>query len=259
MEDIDVVDLTKKEKLKKFFCPDFYKSFLSIILYYFVFNNFAEVIMLPLKNILKENFPGKEAIGSAIVNVSIYGVILIALLLINKGELKKCYNKIKDTSRASLFFFVSLIVMFVVNIVAALTSRMIINLESTNQETINSTLSNPYAYMIYTPCVVIMGPLVEEFIFRKSYFGVFKNNYLALVISSVVFGAMHITTSYPMLAAVYPPVQAFGYMLAIGIPYFAMGFTFGMIYIKSDRNLLASTAVHIFNNFTATCLALLII
>ncbi|MCR5787155.1 MAG: CPBP family intramembrane metalloprotease [Acholeplasmatales bacterium] len=259
MEDIDVVDLTEPNKIKKFFNADFYKSLLAILVYYFVFNAFDRIIVIPLKVFFNHPFEGRDAIFVAAVNVSIYLVLFISLLAIHHNELKKDFKRIKDTNKAAIFFFLSVIAMFFVNMFAAIISRSIIQMESTNEATINSTLSNPYAYMIYAPCVIIIGPIVEEFIFRKSYYGVLKNKYLFLIISAIIFGGMHITTSYDTLRLTYPALQAFGYTLAIGIPYFAMGLTFGVIYLKSDRNLIASIAVHILNNFTATVIALIIL
>lgn len=108
--------------------------------------------------------------------------------------------------------------------------------ESINQMTIVRMLnSNGVIFIILS--AVLIGPIVEELIFRKSIFGLIKNQYVALAASSFIFGAIHLTAEASISAA-----------LINGISYFAMGLIFGYIYIKNDKNIMAPIAVHILVN-----------
>jgi membrane protease YdiL (CAAX protease family) len=108
--------------------------------------------------------------------------------------------------------------------------------ESVNQMTIVRMLnSNGVIFMVLS--AVIIGPIVEELIFRKSIFGLIKNQNVALVLSSVIFGAIHLISEASLAEA-----------LINGISYFTMGVIFGYIYLKNDKNIIASIAVHILVN-----------
>lgn len=108
--------------------------------------------------------------------------------------------------------------------------------ESVNQMTIVRMLnSNGVVFMVLS--AVIIGPIVEELIFRKSIFGLIKNQNVALVTSSLIFGAIHLISETSLAVA-----------LINGISYFTMGAIFGYIYIKNDKNIIAPIAVHILVN-----------
>lgn len=111
--------------------------------------------------------------------------------------------------------------------------------ESVNQMTIVRMLnSNGVIFIVLS--AVIVGPIVEELIFRKSIFGLIKNQNIALIVSSLIFGAIHLTAEASIAEA-----------LINGICYFAMGIIFGYIYIKNEKNIIAPIAVHILVNLVS--------
>ena len=74
--------------------------------------------------------------------------------------------------------------------------KQILNLgtdTSTNQSAINSILDSNGAFLMIISAVVI-GPLVEEIIFRKVIFGLIPNDILAIIVSSTLFGLVHVTS-----------------------------------------------------------------
>ena len=95
--------------------------------------------------------------------------------------------------------------------------------------------SNGIVFIVLS--AVLIGPVVEELVFRKSIFGLIKNNTIAILVSSIIFGAIHLTAE-----------ASFAEALINGISYFAMGLVFGFIYIKNQRNIMAPIAVHILVN-----------
>mgnify|MGYP003307871285 CR=1 FL=1 len=86
----------------------------------------------------------------------------------------------------------------------------------------------------------ILGPLCEELVFRKAFFSVCKTKEMGILLSSLCFGLIHITSSigqYDWLS-----------MILMTIPYVASGVAFGIIYIKNDCNIVVPTIVHMLSN-----------
>ncbi len=107
---------------------------------------------------------------------------------------------------------------------------------SLNQLTIENSLnSNGLFFMILS--AVILGPVTEELIFRKAIFGLFKKPYVALLVSTLSFGLVHVLREQTITAAIIN-----------GISYFTMGLVFGLIYIKYEKNIYAPLLVHILSN-----------
>ena len=88
----------------------------------------------------------------------------------------------------------------------------------------------------------VIGPVIEEMIFRYSIFKIFKNKKTALIVSSICFGLVHISLSLSDLFFI--PV------------YCGMGYIMGKFYYDTN-DLRYSTAIHIFNNSFEVLIALL--
>ena len=111
-----------------------------------------------------------------------------------------------------------------------------LNVSMYNQDTLISLL-NDYKLLtiIY---IVLIGPIVEELVFRYSFSTFIKNDHLFLLISSLTFAIIH------------------GVGI-ITILYFLMGVALGYIYLKTNKNIVASTIVHIINNLISVILMLI--
>ena len=112
---------------------------------------------------------------------------------------------------------------------------------SANQSAIETIVFSPYGILMII-FIVIIGPIVEELIFRKSIHQVLRSfklpTWLVLVISSVLFGLIHVIGAGDF-------VQVF--------PYIFMGLTLGWLEIKT-KNIYPSIFVHIFNNAVAVAM-----
>ena len=118
---------------------------------------------------------------------------------------------------------------------------------SLNQLTIENSLnSNGLFFMILS--AVILGPVTEELIFRKAIFGLFKKPYVALLVSTLSFGLVHLLSETSITSAIIN-----------GISYFTMGLVFGLIYIKYEKNIYAPLLVHILSNAISIIAILFII
>ncbi|PKK93747.1 MAG: hypothetical protein CVV61_03015, partial [Tenericutes bacterium HGW-Tenericutes-6] len=108
--------------------------------------------------------------------------------------------------------------------------------DSLNQQVIVEALRSNGIVLIFISAVII-GPVVEELIFRKAIFGLISNDKVALAVSTFIFGAIHLLGEASILEA-----------LVNGVAYFVMGFVFGYIYLKNNRNIMVPIIVHVLSN-----------
>ena len=126
--------------------------------------------------------------------------------------------------------------------------------QSENQNSIVDMLSSPQrlAVMLYCVILIVIAPIVEELIFRKSMFGFMRKYNFSknkkIIISGILFGGIHVATSILVMIIESAPINEIGTEMLLGIPYIVMGFVLGFIYSDSDENVVVPTLVHMFNN-----------
>ncbi|MFH0767671.1 MAG: CPBP family intramembrane glutamic endopeptidase [Bacillota bacterium] len=192
--------------------------------------------------------------GSALLNFLIYLTLLPVLILLLKFEFVGDFKEFKVIKNQWISIIViGYLYLMLGNILSGYASDFLGDLfnlapaEAVNQMTIIRALNSSGAIFMVLSAVV-MGPIVEELVFRKSIFGLFKSDKMGLVVSSVLFGSIHLIGEVSILAA-----------LVNGISYFVMGFIFGYIYLKNNRNIMAPIAVHILSNLISIVALLLIL
>ena len=104
---------------------------------------------------------------------------------------------------------------------------------SGNETSIRSLLDQFPIYMVFS--AVVFAPIVEEIIFRKTVKNVFDKKYLYIILSGLIFGALHISD-----------YSNFNEIL-LGIPYVIMGIDFAYIYYKSN-NIFTTITLHSIHN-----------
>lgn len=192
--------------------------------------------------------------GSAFLNFLIYLVLLPILLYMLRVEISGDFKAFKDMkSQWISIIVIGYLYLILGNVISEYASDFLGDIlelapaEAINQMVIMRALNSSGAiFMILS--AVIMGPIVEELIFRKSIIGLFKSNKMGLIVSSVLFGSIHLIGEPSILAA-----------LVNGISYFVMGFIFGYIYLKNNKNIMAPIAVHILSNLISILALLFII
>ena len=102
---------------------------------------------------------------------------------------------------------------------------------SVNQETLNSL---PLYFTM--PAAIIYAPIVEETIFRGVIRKLVKNNILFIIVSAILFGAIHVTGESSFYMAVVH-----------SLPYVSMGAILAYVYTKTN-NITASMTVHATQN-----------
>ena len=188
--------------------------------------------------------------------IGVYSIIFVVLVYFLRkvfvNDLLRSKSNIKLTlKKAALGIVYVYVASYICNFI--LTMLNVVD-QSENQNAIVDMLgsSQKFAVMIYCLILIVIAPIVEELIFRKSIFGFLRKfnltNTKKIIISGVLFGGIHVATSIlVMIIESAPTVEIFTEVL-LGIPYIVMGFVLGYIYSESDENVVVPTLVHMFNN-----------
>ncbi len=259
-------ELNIKNKIIKYFDNTFIIGLFSIICYYFVFNDFGTILVYIIRSMFSsiQINTNSYAAYRALSNAIIYMFLFVILIYLNKSFIKEDYNKYHDQGNLTLYVLIFVCFAFFLNLASSVWARQITNgldiSTSENQSSIDSIMDYLPGVLIFAPITVIVAPIVEELIFRKSFFNIIKNKYLALLISAFVFGTMHVTSTYSLLLTKgYSITDSLYYTFGFGLSYYAMGISFGLSYIKSDKNILVPIAIHMANNFVATAASIILI
>jgi uncharacterized protein len=181
--------------------------------------------------------------GLSVVNFIIYIIMLPLMLYFMKQDIVYDFEELKMKRQEILIPVILGYVMIIAgNYVSQLLSSFFARLldvvpsEAINQTTIiNALQSQGVVFMLLS--AVILGPIVEELIFRKAIFGLIKSDKIALLVSTLIFGTIHLINEASIAEAIIN-----------GVSYYMMGFVFGYIYLKNDRNIWIPTIVHIVSN-----------
>lgn len=164
-----------------------------------------------------------------------YLAVTITFLCVYYRPLKERIKKM--TKKDFIYALAGSIVLILANVI--LYKLLIgINAEMKNQETIIEAYKNSKALMMIS--VILFAPFAEEMVFRYSLSTFIKNDTIFVIVSSLIFGLMH----------------------GIGISsviYIALGIILSLIYLKTNKNVIASTIAHILNNAFAMITILIMI
>ena len=157
------------------------------------------------------------------------------LLLVYRKELVKDVKDFKENykdyiPKYIIYYLGGVILMGIINIILM---HFTGNQTSGNEETIRLYIEKYPLYMLFS--TVFYAPFVEEIIFRKSIRNIFKNKYLSIIISGLIFGVAHISNFGDVTEWLF------------GIPYIIMGLDFAYIYYKSD-NIFTTMSYHLLHN-----------
>jgi membrane protease YdiL (CAAX protease family) len=111
---------------------------------------------------------------------------------------------------------------------------------SANQANVQALLQQVPPWLI-VPLLVVVGPFVEEYIFRHLLIGKLSrrvNIWVCCAVSTVLFAALHIVGQEALT-------------LPVLMPYLAMGATLVFVYVWTGKNLMFSYFVHAAKNLLA--------
>ena len=177
-------------------------------------------------------------------------VLVIVLLYIK--DLKKEFIDFKNNYQKYFkenikYWFIALAVMYVSNFVIAMIKYQTTGeiTSSENENTIRETLMLAPVYTFVSAS--LFAPILEELTFRKSLRKIFSNKVLFIIISSLIFGSLHvITNNFTTLDLLYL------------ILYCAPGVAFAYILVKTD-NIFNTMSLHLLHNTILMILQLILL
>lgn len=226
--------------------------FYILIMYYLFDATYLKIILGIAEKIGHQSvkaMPDRDkAIIDGFINLAVYGLLFVVIFASSFEEnimLFKKATKPNPIKFLALWFGI----FYVVNMVVSIVSAAMYNDISENQKSINSVINaSPIACIEFTIAACIFGPFVEEMVFRKSMFDLIKNKWAALVISSLLFGSIHIFSSN------VKPI----YYIPLAMPYVVTGAIFGLMYEKGNRNIWLPIMLHSFINLISIIMNLML-
>lgn len=182
--------------------------------------------------------------GSPISSLLIDLIFIISLFFIFKKELlaeAKIFNKNKLKNAYIAFFY------WVLGSLAMLITSIIIN-ELFPINTLNDNmvklLINKYLIAM-SISTIVFTPIIEDIIFRFIPRQLIKNNFLFILISSLIFSSIHL---------LFKITTIYDYLLII--PYSCMGIALAASYVKT-KNVYTPIMLHMFHNLFVFILTIL--
>ncbi len=217
---------------------------------------------LPLQPNQLLNFDMLNGYNGHISNLGIFLSILIPFMILtpmlvylSRKEIKEDYVLLKVEGRRFFFLNIAVYTLVLVAVIVAM-SRLTMTLSLTVFEQtyhmpaflsfINMNSFGIYGLLIALLWILII-PVFQELILRKALFEAISNHAVALITSSLLFSLMYVVFE-----------SSLSYMLIHGIRYFLISLIIGFAYLKSNKNVVFSTVLHIIINIL-TIFTLLII
>lgn len=208
----------------------------------YLFFNFASVSFLYAFGVNVSELTKKQ---SVFISMGISFSVLAILIFIFRKDLLKDLKDYKINWKDYLkrnvkYWFCSMCVMAACNLAISLIFNRV---TSANDQSIRDLFDILPIYIIIE--AAILAPVTEELVFRKSIRCIFKNKYLFIILSGLIFGFMHTIISLESLADI----------LYI-IPYSVPGCFFAYMLYKED-NVLVPITFHIIHNSLALILLII--
>jgi len=171
-----------------------------------------------------------------------YNILVAAIFLFAyKNDIKKEWIDFKKNYKKYFkenikYWLFALAIMYASNFIIAIIKYQTTGNISTaeNEEVIRQTLVQAPFYTFIA--AAFLAPIIEEMTFRKSLRKVFRSDVLFVIISSLIFGGLHVLTeNVTTLDLLYL------------IPYCAPGFAFAIIFVKT-KNIFSTMSLHLLHN-----------
>lgn len=210
-------------------------------------NNLSIEIENPNRDVIENQFTFSQQ--SILITVS-YLIVAVALFIPNYNKIKFDYSLIQKHSKEKPFvtnMIQSALLLIAVSMGIGIITQLvgtIFNFSSisANQESINMLMNSKYAILTLIT-VTFIGPLVEELVFRGAFFNLIKNPKIAIIVSSITFGLIHIRTEIINLSSGFDFITIMQ-ILVFSLQYIGMGAFLGYLYEKNNRNIVFIYGVH---------------
>ena len=199
-----------------------------------------------LNQIMDTSYEDLTGFASSLLNVVVYTILIIPIIWFMKSDLTYDFQLTKSLDKKIFGYVIAgyLYVLFgniLSNIVITFLEFVFSSTytPANNQLFIESLLQNDGMILMILGAV-ILGPIVEELVFRKAMFGLIPKPAIALIVSSFIFALIHIFSELFTLSLLS--------IILTMIPYLTMGFIFGFIYLKYNKNIYIPILVHMLTN-----------
>ena len=163
-------------------------------------------------------------------------ILFIFIFIFRKKIIPDFYNFKKDFQKYIKDYYKYWLVGLGLMIVSNLIISLIIGDMPTNEEVNRTMLLNlPLSSII---SMVIVAPIIEELITRKTFKEVFNKEYIYILFSGLLFGSLHLLAAENLLEILYI------------IPYTVLGCAFAKMYYDSD-NIWVNIFFHSIHNLIA--------
>lgn len=214
---------------------------LLIVFFLFFFSSYLQFIPVILFRIKKV-----DGTVSVFLNSFSNIVLLIILIIIYRKDLVREWKTFKSNTWRNVdigikSWLVGLLGMMIFNIIL---NNLFKANGATNEQAVQKMITAfPWLMLVNGG---ITGPFIEEIVFRKAFKDVFKTKWLFIIFSGVVFGLMHVVSSF----------TSFSNFLYF-IPYSCLGIAFCYAYYITD-SIYTSAFLHIFHNTSLILLSILL-
>lgn len=247
------------------------KSWIGIATYLVCFYLVAVVIQVIVITVYlvstgNENLTTEDPNYMTVLNICnflAYAVIMLVLIPIFWKEIKTDLTLLKANPKFYLGWWGKGVVIMLVLVYASNILQSIFTTGfndagvSENQKMIDQIMSSGVGNLLLMGIVtVFLAPIIEEIIFRKCIFGIFKkNNLLIVIISAFLFASIHvvpecITIITEMIKNEKTVVDLYLEFICI-ISYLGQAFAISFVYYKSRQNVVPCMLIHFTNNFIA--------
>ncbi len=235
--------------MKFIFKNSYFKAFFIIIIYFLIHYVFSSVILIPLiKSLLERKYSSLVDVPESIkyacnifLQLILDAIIITLLYFYYKTEIKdELLSENRKKKEYGIAIFWGLVTLYCASFIAFTISNLLDAPDTTsNQETIVELVkSSKWAFFTMLLLVGFVGPIIEELIFRKSFFKLIPYKWLALIISSFIFGIIHALSTD----------VSFKQQLILSIPYISSGLVFGYTYIKNNQKIALPIMLHSISN-----------
>ncbi len=166
--------------------------------------------------------------------LSLFSILLIFIFLF-KEQLINDFHFLKKNHRYLFktylpYWFVALGLMAIAN----LTLYFFVTKDLSDNEQLVRQLFQTNPIIIYISAVIV-APILEELVFRGSFYYIFKNKFLFIFFSGILFGLIHVSGA--------TSISQFLYVIPYSIP----GFVFAYALYKS-KNFFVPIGLHFIHN-----------
>lgn len=221
------------------------KYIIKGIIVFIIFYSSVYIQYIPIKLF---NIDVKTMSNTMTVVLSTFSSLVLFLIFffIYRKDLKKDFkmfwkNKEEYMDVGIRCWILGLIIMFAVNYIL----NIVLKAGGANNEKVVQTMIKSFPLLMIIDAG-ILAPFNEEIVFRKTLKDIFKNKWIFITLSFLLFGGAHVINSSKTLI---------DYLFII--PYGALGASFAYAYYKTN-NIFTSTTLHIIHNTILILISILI-